>query len=318
VFEKVFDSVAAGLSRFVLGWAVPSVVTVGIFAVFVFPVADRRWPFFAIKNAATVSGITLVGVLGLTVLTLSMLFAYSHSFIYRLLEGYTLPKYIWKPLYRRQVRTWSLLQRMAHHPSLPRTIRQLRRESRLLYPEAKEDLQATRLGNALRALETYGVRRFGLNSQTLWYELIAAAPAQVKQDVEQTRAAVDLFVSSVAHFFLLAVTSIAIGIWTGSWSAILVGVAALLAAWPAYLAAVRNVLGFRYATQALIHMGRRPLADGLGFRLPPSAQQEVDLWVNLVRYVSSAEPRSWLRLDRFRVVRPAGPGSGPEDRAADG
>jgi hypothetical protein len=299
MFAKVFDSVTASLSRFVLGWAIPSAVTAGMFAVFVFPEVQNDWPFSAVGRAAS-NPVLLVGVLGLVVVTLSVLFAYMQVPIYRFLEGYTLPRGLRKRLYRGELRRWLILDRLKSHPALDHTMKQLRIENRLLYPEDLRDLQATRLGNALRAMETYGSIRFGLDSQTLWYELNACAPDETRRYVEQTRASVDLFISSVAHFSLLAAVSLGIGFWTLSWKVMAVGAVALLVVRPAYEAAVRNVLDFRAAVQALVHTARSPLAKQLGFDLPRSAYQEWILWSNLRNYVEAGTSELWSSLDEFR------------------
>jgi hypothetical protein len=305
MFTKIFDSVAGALSTFVLGWAIPSAVTVGAFAVFVFPQVQDRWPFDAIHRAATLNVVAQLGVLGFLVVTLSVLFAYTQEPIYRLLEGYTLPRVLRRRLYRREIRSW----RMAHgarrfegRGGLLSTQASLELEKGLYYPEDRGDVQATRLGNALRAMETYATSRFDLDSQTLWYELTACAPSRVVKEVEEGRAMVDLFVSSIVHFALLAVVCFGIALWVRSWHVLVVGLVALLLTRPAYNSAVRNVSEFRAATQALIHTGRKPLAEQLGFELPMSMLRERMLWRRFSEFVykgDSEEP--WAVLDRFRV-----------------
>jgi len=194
MFTKIFDSVAGALSTFVLGWAIPSAVTVGAFAVFVFPEVQDRWPFDAIRRAATLNVVAQGGVLTFFVVTLSVLFAYTQVPIYRFLEGYTLPRVLRRRLHRREIRNW----RMAHgarrfegRGGLLSTQANLELERSLAYPEDRGDVQATRLGNALRAMETYATSRFDLDSQALWYELTACAPSRVVKEVEEGRAMVD-------------------------------------------------------------------------------------------------------------------------------
>ena len=103
------------------------------------------------------------------------------------------------------------------------------------------------------------------------------------------------------HFALLAAVCFAIALWARSWHVLVVGLVALLLTRPAYNSAVRNVSEFRSATQALIHTGRKPLAEQLGFELPTSMLMERLLWRRFSEFVykgDSAEP--WAVLDRFR------------------
>src|SRR5579884_1545429 len=309
MLNKVFDSIATALSTFVLGWAMPSVVTVGTFAVFVFPEVESRWPFDAIRNAAMLNVPTELGIISFFILILAVLSAHMQVPIYRLLEGYAHPRILRRRLHLQQLKRWRTMQvfrRLAsrHHARNSELL--LKFEQSLLYPDNRDDVQPTRLGNALRAMETYAVPRFGLDSQTLWYELVACAPARVVKDVEETRATVDLFVSAVMHFSLLAVACFVVAIWARSWQALVVGLLALFLTKPAYNAAVRNVGDYRFATQALIHTARKPLAEQLGFRLPRKMAEERTLWRSIVGFVYHRQGDDFdssyaEELDRFRA-----------------
>lgn len=301
--NKLTDSVE-GLPKFVLGWAIPSATSVGIFALFVLPTFSSA-PFgIEVTTVSPGGAVLLTSIYAGTVLTMSTLFAYLHLPIYRLLEGYSLPASLRQRLRRRQMRTWHIIQRTKLSPRGPIIEQQLGIESAMLYPETRDQVQPTRLGNALRAMETYGSARFGLDGQTLWYELLAAAPDGVRRDSEQARASVDFFVSSVAHFFLLGVVSLVVAAFTPSWEAGIVAVASFAVVRPAYSLAVRNMLEWRFTTQALIHLGRVPLAPLLGFELPRTARTEWDLWRRVCSYVHSGRFDDWESTDPFRLESP--------------
>jgi hypothetical protein len=307
--NRIFDTVTNSLSKFVLGWTIPSAVAVALFAVFDFPAVSNVGPFHPIQQAAvTANGLGVVVVFTLCVVALSALFAYSQLPIYRFLEGYSIPRPLRRRLHRRQLQRWYRLQLIADRP-ISEYRRQLLFEDQFLYPEDRNEVRATRLGNALRAAEMYGYDRFRLDSQTVWYELLATAPDSIRRDVEQTRAAIDLFVSSIAHFTLLAAASIVIAAWAHSWQALILGAISVLVLRPAYDAAVRNVPDLRYAVQALVHTGREPLADKLGFRMPGSISDERELWGNFCQFVNYGYGNDdvyglWTSLDRFRRPPP--------------
>jgi hypothetical protein len=301
MFNKIFDSVTSSLSQFVLGWTIPSAVAIAIFALFDFPAVADRAPFNTLQRAAAIgNGLGLVAVFTIFVVTLSVLFAYTNRPIYHLLEGYTGPRALRSRLLRKQLRVWGRMRRMADRPEL----QHLLSEDYLLYPEDRDDVMPTRLGNALRAAETYGTKRFKLDTLVFWYELLAAAPEEIRRGVQQTRAAMDLFVSSIVHFALLAAASFAIAIWRSDWQAFVVGVASLLVLRPAYGAAVGSVTEMRYAMQALVHTGRLPLAQSLGFRLPRRIKAERNLWRLFRQFVDYGYSDDDEFLERFRRASP--------------
>ena len=78
-----------------------------------------------------------------------------------------------------------------------------------MYPEASSDVLPTRLGNGHRAFERYGESRYGLDSQSLWYELLAVAPPTSRSEVDETRSPVDFFISAMVHLAMLSTASIA-------------------------------------------------------------------------------------------------------------
>lgn len=154
----------------------------------------------------------------------------------------------------------------------------------------------TRLGNALKAMETYGDETYGLDSQSLWYELQAVAPSQLRSDTSDARAAVDFFISSIAHLALLAPVALGAGIATQALGPIILGFACLGLLYPMYLGAVRNVGEWRSTIQALVNLGRLPLAEAMGLRLPDSFARERKMWENFTDMVNYGPDDNYLRV----------------------
>jgi hypothetical protein len=167
------------------------------------------------------------------------------------------------------------------------------------YPQQIELIVPTRLGNALRAMETYGSNRYGLDSQTLWYELQSTTSPTLRTDLEDNRASVDFFVSAVAHLSLLAVVSTGVAIACHGGHSIapaVVAVVSVALTRPSYLAAVRNVGDWHYSIRALVNLGRGDLAHALGLRLPQSFAEERRLWSAVTDFVSYGPRDEYLRF----------------------
>ena len=64
----------------------------------------------------------------------------------------------------------------------------------------------TRVGNELRAMETYGFNRFGLDMQTFWYELYSDAQASLRDDIDSNELHADTYVCSIYVIGFVAVT----------------------------------------------------------------------------------------------------------------
>lgn len=152
-------------------------------------------------------------------------------------------------------------------------------------------------------MESYGVDRFGLDSQTFWYELLAVADEKIKQATEETRAAVDFFMSSVAHLSLLTMLSLGSAVFAREREPVLAvaGVAALLVPF-AYVQAVRNVGEWRYAVQALVNTSRPSLAAALSLSLPKTFAEEKHMWNSAAGLVHHGAHDDYLRvLDPLRA-----------------
>lgn len=304
----LFKALTSGIARFVYAWLMPSVVTSGVFLLVVLPNVVGR------QVGASLGG---VAAFTLAVLGLSVVFAYASRPLYQFLEGYTMPTWMARPLLRRSQRKFVRL-RVAESRG-PELSRQRATEDLKGFPERLDLLMPTRLGNALKAMESYGVSRFGLDSQTFWYELQAVADERVRQSTEETRAAVDFFMSSVAHLALLAVVSFALAPLAQSPLAVL-GVAAAAAALApvAYAQAVRNVGEWRWAVQALVNTSRPALAKALALSLPATYEEEHALWTCVSGLVHHGAHGEYLQvLNRRRAIRDTLP-TGTSDGALAG
>lgn len=307
----LFKALTGGLARFVFAWIVPSVITLGLFSLFVLPRVKNLYPFEEVLGLSKDSPATAALLFSFFVLVLSMLFAYSSLPIYRLLEGYSLPKRLQARLIRRHLRAWQRLkwqeQRALDLDEVPAG---LLKERLNAYPVTSDRIRGTRLGNALTAMESFGVTRYGLDSQSVWYELQAVSPETVRKQTEEGRSPVDFFVSSIAHFSLFAAVTSALGIIQGDLSLLVFGFVALLLVPLNYNLAVRNVKDWAGSVRALVNLGRRPLADAVGLSMPAKLSDEKDMWAGFYWAIEELDSQAVPIYDSFRLPpppRPPGP-----------
>ena len=294
----LFKALSSGLAQFVYAWILPSAITCGLFSVVV--LSHTSPPPFTDVNA-WVGGALFI----LATVTLSVMFAYSARSIYRFLEGYSIPAFARERMRKRQRRAFHRLSLLrAHGPPL---VRQESAERLKEFPESPSLIMPTKMGNALKAMEQYGVTRFGLDSQTFWYELQSAAPEAIRISTRETRSAVDFFVSSVAHLVLFGISCFAfVPVVNDKWLVVAAGVLSLALVYPTYLQAAANVLEWRWAVQALVHVGRHPLAESVGFQLPPRLEDEKQLWEALADLTHLGPEQEYLSvLNRFAKRSPA-------------
>jgi len=290
---------SSGLARFIYAWLVPSATAVAVLAVFVLPdlraVAPGN-PLVADRNA-----LQAVAAASVATLILAVVFGYGALPIYRVLEGYVLPAPLQRRLRRRQLREWYRQTALVARVPAGGVAWQLAHERLKAFPSSAEQVLATRLGNALKAMETYGRETFGLDSQTLWYELDSVAPDSLRRDVEDGQAGVDIFISALVHLALLAIVSVGVGLLSLRPTSLVVAAVSGILMPIAYRQAVRNVAEYRSAVQALINTGRLPLAKSLGLVLPDTFGEERRVWetyAGVVHYRGQAELR-WL--DDYRM-----------------
>jgi hypothetical protein len=307
-------SLLGGVARFALAWMLPTAVAVGLFWAVAIPAlaADGLVPFItgapAVGSTAGRPALQATALAAFAIFAFAILLAYASQYIYRLLEGYHLPHGLAMALTRRQLRrrarlvatrdALALRPHGTHAKEYGLAVEQLEQ-----YPVVSAVLP-TRLGNALKAMESYGQDRFCLDSQQFWFELIATASDSMRREVEEMRAQVDLFIAAVAVFTLLAIASVGVAISTGAAGPVMLAGAAALFVPVAYRGALRNMKDWRNSVRAMVNLGRHPVAAGLGVHVPWTLEDERTMWraVSGVLHYSDADQRPWL--DVFRRGTP--------------
>jgi hypothetical protein len=299
----LFKAISGGLARFVFAWMTPSLIALGLFALYVLPGIADVWLLAPVTLPSEKSGITAAFVFSFFVVSFSVFFAYASVPIYQVLEGYRLPVALQRRLRRRHVRRFYRLRAAENYfrrtGMLPGGY--TTDDLRLRYPRDVRDVRATRLGNALTTMESWSNDRYHLDSQTMWSELQGVASDNLRKDMDDGRAPVDFFVSSIAHASLLSVTGIGVGLATPQRQALVVGLLAAATIPVSYRLAVSNMLDWAQSVKALVNLSRVDLAARLGMEMPGTLEAEREMWSGHLYVVELADDRDIESYNSYRV-----------------
>lgn len=297
---ELVKGILGGGWSLVAGWLLPTAVN-GFILVFLvlpwlhgLPELEQLAHTGAVENS--IAFVLAVAAIGLALSAVQIP-------LYRVLEGYLgWPEWLFRRSRDRQLRRRQSLEgRSDMDDQRTSTQRALLSEQLSRYPD-EEQVVATRLGNAIRRFEVFGFDRYQLDSQTLWYELNAVVNDTVRRNVDTARTGVDFFVALLwGHLVVCAlvvglVSAHAMAAWPGL--ALVVGLLALTRLW--YRMAVVSTDEWAAAVQALVNVGRKPLAESLGYRLPDTLAEERRMWRMVVRLSRRPYHERAAALDEFR------------------
>jgi hypothetical protein len=293
----------SGFSKFIEAYLIPSVTALGLFCFFLFPAIADQATGSRLDDLSTGGRAALFGVAALFI---AFLVASAVPIVNGILSGAALPLK-WSILSyfeKRQRNLWrKLVQTCADPKSKNEDFVKASRRLKLM-PSAEEYVRPTRLGNRLKAAETFGKTRYRLDTPTLYYELRGAVGSPLIDELDRTLLSVQAFVGIVVLGLLFASAAAVVAIWATSWPALWGILAGVLAAVGGYYAAVLTSASYIEAMRALANNGRKALADCLGVQLPPSLDEERKLWGAISNYVywGPGIPDEWANTqERIRV-----------------
>jgi hypothetical protein len=278
---EVIKSITGGGWSFIVSWVVPSATAVGTFALYIFP---HRSQVAVLRQFAQLDETQQLGVGAFLVLLLALVLGSLQDPLYRILEGYL----FWpNSLRRRRVEKWrqrltALQETLKKTEEGQQTLEASLIRERLVRFPSLDQVAPTRFGNVIRAGEVYGYERFRLDSQILWFEIVAVVPEPIREEYEHARAGTNFFVAlwwlALGFAFVTAVL-----LPLGGAQAVLVGPLLLALAstslWRA--GAVSTAAHWASVIQAGVDLARRPLAEALGLAWPHSLRKEREMWVAL-------------------------------------
>jgi hypothetical protein len=175
---------------------------------------------------------------------------------------------------------------------------------------ASTQVMPTLLGNAMRVMETYGANSCGLDSQIMWFELLAEAPDSVQATLEQAQFEADTLVCAILTMAALACAAAAGGAWravlgtadTKLWVTTAVSVAVGLIL---YRRLLNCVDGWASAVRTLVNSSRAPLRQKYGLRVPSSAADEKRMWEALTATIwYGSNPQQERELAAYKLPEP--------------
>jgi hypothetical protein len=322
----ILKGLAGGGWTFLVSWVFPSAIAISVFALLIFPELTNLAVF---KDIQGLSGAEKTLVLAFASLALGLLLSATSTALYRVLEGYLLMP--------ASIRAWKVTRQVDRKHALQRELDELDkkkqesgkvtdsasesptttvaqppvdvvRENQLRerlhrFPADDKQVAPTRLANSIRAFETYAYNRFQFDSQVLWAELMAVVPKSLKDEYEQSRAPVNLFVSLLYLSAILGVISL-----LTAWRVpeqrsqlVVVGLICLLLTPAWYWFAVTSTRYWHSTVQALVNIGRRDVAAKFGLRVPLKLEQEREMWQQVNWFVYEDFDPAYLKdLDSYR------------------
>jgi hypothetical protein len=272
-------------SRVIEAHLMASVAATGLFVFFVLPSLDDRAPF---NRLSSLSDSESIGAFGVAAIYTAFMATLMTPTLRRFLEGYSIPKRWRIRLEARQAaKRAKALATVERYSNGTATGPEFTRASVILhgFPGEQHLVLSTTFGNRIKAAETYGKTRFGLDTPTVLFDLRASVDATLVSDVDQAALVVDAAVGAMTVSVLFVAASVVAAVWSRSAVPLLGALGASIALVPLYYGAREAATEFLGAMRALVNVGRIPLATKLGLQLPASLADERRLWSAVHNYV---------------------------------
>lgn len=277
--KDIVSSLWGSIGGFVGAWLVPSLLAAVYISEVLLPALNTPWTLGGAED------LDRYLVIGFGALVLAFVLASASTPLTRALEGY----YLWPP----KLRHWRVSRHAAKRKKLLDRIDagtsknlMLDRERLNAYPRQKGLVLPTRLGNALRAGESYGWVQYGFSVPDLWVHLTAVAGDDINAQLQQSRAVVDFNVAALWLSVALAISTSAWVVLDASAAGVIWLLIFVLAVPFWYMRAVGSVAWYARSMWALADLNRGELAERLGIRLPGSIHEERELWKAVSEYAA--------------------------------
>jgi len=279
---------------FVIGFFLPAYVS--LVALWLFASSD-----FTPNALEEYSQATELLILGAVALVVGLALSGLSYNITRALEGYPLERVATWPILRHLYRAAIYWQRRSYDRLLairddttkPKQARsRAARELDKFFPQSREALLPTSLGNAMRAFERHSNIRWGLDGVTVWPRIEALLTAEERQAHIDARADLSLFLNGTVGAFVVGVCLAydkAVNVPHPAWD------------WPLYLIpfalmyglysfSLNPALEWGAAVRASIDLHRLELYERLGVRKPRSFSDEREIAAKVNKALLFAHP----------------------------
>jgi hypothetical protein len=303
--SDIVKGVLGGAWGLVVGWFLPSALTLAVFGVIVLPHL-KGLPLFG--SVATASAAGQAVVLAVAAVVVGLVLSIAQTPLYRVLEGYQ----GWPRKLQERRRQKHIGRRRALEDEIKDGSKasggagaldlnvSLKLERYLRYAASEDQIAPTMLGNSIRRFEYYAQDRYQMDSQLLWYQLRAVVPDSLNKEADNARTGADFFVCLSYLSGLLAVVSITTAVFhhDALVPLLLTAMIAVAAAVGCYRGAVLATDSWAAGVRAMVDLGRVPLAKSYGLVIPASLEEERDMWQALgwlVAFPYSSEAAEAIR-----------------------
>jgi len=158
-----------------------------------------------------------------------------------------------------------------------------------------EDVLPTRLGNILRAAESYAYRHYEAETILLWSRLYHVMPREIVDDIEDARATLEflLVISLWCVAFGLASVAIAPAVGASMPVALICVGFGLLAAYAAYLSALPAAAEYGEQLRSSFELYRFDLLQRLRAPMPTNLEEEREVWRRITDFVGRNTETTW-------------------------
>ena len=319
----------------IVGTLFPVLLFLTIFVLVVLPVTPYGHQYTdLLKDPQNWTGIYAVAATFVILLFTVVLYQLNNPLI-RLYEGYP-----WRKSLVGQLLCWRQTKHWKHDSKMRDRIFNLRQGTRLEsvqgdlkvdlntrraeimrelnneFPHREDLILPTRLGNVIRAFETYTNRQYKADAIALWPRLQGILDANYAQAIDAVKAGFDFMLNASFLSGLLALLLAAAGLhwrhpghygWSQTWEfwAALFAVLSCLA----YEGAINRAAEWGTSVKAAFDLYRLPLLQKLGYEIKPSdLSEEQQFWEvigyhfsfpgdGLCRYLPYRSPQLWIMVE---------------------
>lgn len=292
----MFSDLAKIFSRdFLVGFFLPSMIFIAANAL-MFILFDPLPIPVTVQSLKQVESVWLVSGTVFIAWLLAILLLSANRALVRWLEGYDiLEKTPLKWLQEKRfddliAKIGSVQQKYIQEQARGHVSRETRREyQRLLmmrrthFPSEREYLLPTRLGNVIRAFETYSKEMYGLDAIPGWTRIIAVVPKDYRETIADARAQFD-FALNLVWLSLIALIEYGTLAWlTGRAPMPIIPLLLVFATWLSYEFAISGAAEWGETVKTVFDLYRNDLLKQMGFDPPKNRDEERDYWAKISR-----------------------------------
>jgi hypothetical protein len=168
------------------------------------------------------------------------------------------------------------------------------------FPDDEALVLPTKFGNVVRAFEVYPRVIYGLEYTYAWARLVGVIPSEYREMIDNEKSQMDFWVNTCLGACVTVALYLSLAIVRGAWPQWGIAIAALAVAVVSVSGACALAKSWGLLVTSAFDLFRSDLCRQLGLRLPPSLDEERELWESVSQVWVYRSPNSAQRLTKFR------------------